>query len=104
MVKTFCVNVQLFTREAEELERQVEADTALLERLQLEKRIKMNDIKETKVKLEREIKIKPTKEAEMKMQKKKKRLKEANPKKTLAEAEIESNEDRSESWTYSEVD
>ena len=83
-----CVNVQLFTREAEELERQVEADTALLERLQLEKRIKMNDMKET----------------EMKMQKKKKRLKEANPKKTLVEPEIESNEDQSESWTYSEVD
>ena len=64
----------------------------------------MNDIKETKVKLERKIKMNDMKEAEMKMQRKKKRLKEANPKKTLAEAEIEGNEDQSGSWTYSEVD
>ena len=108
-----------FTREAEELERQVEADTALLERLQLEKRIKMNDMKEAEVKLEKEMKIKMNdmketevkkekkiqmndkKEAEVKLEKEKKK---SDAKKTLADPEIESSEDQSGSWTYSEVD
>ena len=108
-----------FTREAEELEKQIEADTAVLERLQLEKRIKMNDMKEAEVKLEKEKKIKMNdmKEAEVKKEKKiqmndkkeaevklEKEKKKSDAKKTLADPEIESSEDQSGSWTYSEVD
>ena len=105
-----------FTREAEELEKQIEADTAVLERLQLEKRIKMNDMKEAEVKLEKEkrIKMNDMKEAEVKKEKKiqmndKKEAKvnlekKWDVKKTVAEPEIESSEDQSVSWTYSEVD
>ena len=113
------INVLLFHREAEELEKQIEADTAVLERLQLEKRIKMNDMKEAEVKLEKEKKIKMNdmKEAEVKKEKKiqmndkkeaevklEKEKKKSDAKKTLADPEIESSEDQSGSWTYSEVD
>ena len=59
----------------------------------------MNDMKEAEVKLEKEKKIQMNdkKEAKVKLEKK------SDVKKTV-EPEIESSEDQSGSWTYSEVD
>ena len=70
-------------------------------KLEKEKKIKMNDMKEAEVKKEKKIKTNTTKEVDVKLEKEKKKL---DVKKTVADPEIESSEDQSGSWTYSEVD
>ena len=67
-------------------------------KLEKEMKIKMNDMKETEVKKEKKIQMNDKKEAKVKEKKK------SDIKKTVAEPEIESSEDQSGSWTYSEVD
>ena len=74
-------------READELEQQMEKDTAMLESLQIEKREKMNKKKEAEIKLEKE----------------KRRLEKLDSKIRLME-KGDLNDDQSESRTYSEVD
>ena len=74
-------------READELEQQMEKDTAMLESLQIEKREKMNKKKEAEIKLEKE----------------KRRLEKLDSKIRLLE-KGDLNDDQSESRTYSEVD
>ena len=97
----------------EAIEKQIEADTAVLETLQLEKRIKMNTKKEAELKLEREkeklnklekkIKMNDKKEAEEKLEKERETYSE-NKETLSGPEEIESCENQSGSWTYSEVD
>ena len=74
-------------READELEQQMEKDTAMLESLQIEKREKMNKKKEAEIKLEKE----------------KRRLEKLDSKIRLFE-QGDLNDDQLESRTYSEVD
>ena len=74
-------------READELEQQMEKDTAMLESLQIEKREKMNKKKEAEIKLEKE----------------KRRLERLDSKIRLLE-QGDLNDDQLESRTYSEVD
>ena len=74
-------------READELEEQMEKDTAMLELLQIEKREKLNKKKEAEIKLEKE----------------KRRLEKLHSKIRLME-KGDLNDDRLGSRTYSEVD
>ena len=74
-------------READELEQQMEKDTAMLESLQIEKREKMNKKKEAEIELEKE----------------KRRLEKLDSKIRLFE-KGDLNDDQLESRTYSEVD
>ena len=74
-------------READELEQQMEKDTAMLESLQIEKREKMNKKKEAEIELEKE----------------KRRLEKLDSKIRLFE-QGDLNDDQLESRTYSEVD
>ena len=78
---------ELAPREADELEQQLEKDTAMLESLQIKMREKMNKKKEAEIELEKE----------------KRRLEKLDSKiRSFEQGDL--NDDQLESRTYSEVD